>query len=120
MDIIRLNMSHGEHEAAANVIKAIRTLNRKLNSPIAVLLDTQGPEIRTGDLVDDLELHNGSKITISVRGSVDVEESSFHINYDDLIHAVDIGDRITVDNGIINVRGLVVQELADHLLQHKG
>jgi pyruvate kinase len=71
-----------------------------------VLLDTQGPEIRTGDITKELELKNGSVITISVRDSIDVEESSFHINYDDLMNTVDVGDRITVDNGIINLQVL--------------
>ena len=110
MDIVRLNMSHGDHESALSVIKAIRTLNRKLNSPIAILLDTQGPEIRTGDIADELELKNGSKITISVRDNVDVEASSIHINYDELIDTVDVGDRITVDNGIINLEVLKKNE----------
>lgn len=103
-------MSHGTHEASAAVIKSIKTLNRKLSSPVAVLLDTQGPEIRTGDLAVDLELKNGSRITISVRDSVDVEESSFHINYADLLNTVDVGDRITVDNGIINLEVLAKNE----------
>lgn len=106
MDVVRLNMSHGSHESAAGVIKFIKTLNRKLASPVAILLDTQGPEIRTGDLADDLELRNGSRITISVRDSVDVEQSSFNINYEDMLNTVDVGDRITVDNGIINLEVL--------------
>ena len=106
MDIVRLNMSHGQHEPSARVIKSIRTLNRKVSSPIAIMLDTQGPEIRTGDLATDLELHNGSRITISMRDSVNVEESSFHINYSDLMDTVGVGDRITVDNGIINLEVL--------------
>ena len=55
---------------------------------------------------NDLEMKNGSVITISVRDSIDVEESSFHINYDDLMNTVDVGDRITVDNGIINLQVL--------------
>ena len=110
MDVVRLNMSHGTHEAAASVIKSVRTLNRKLTTPIAVLLDTQGPEIRTGDIADELELKNGSRITISVRDSVDVEESSIHINYDELIDTVDVGDRITVDNGIINLEVMAKNE----------
>ena len=101
MDIVRLNMSHGDHESAARVIKHIKTLNRKVTYPIAILLDTQGPEIRTGDIANDLELKNGSVITISVRDS-EVEESSIHIHYAELIDAVEVGDRITVDNGIIN------------------
>ena len=56
MDIVRLNMSHGDHESAAKVIKSIKTLNRKISHPIAVLLDTQGPEIRTGDIAKELSL----------------------------------------------------------------
>ncbi|MDA0339563.1 MAG: pyruvate kinase [Proteobacteria bacterium] len=106
MDIVRLNMSHGDHASAAKVIKSIKTLNRKIDYPIAILLDTQGPEIRTGDLAKELELKNGSVITISVRDSIDVEASSIHIHYDDLINTVSVGDRITVDNGIINLQVL--------------
>jgi len=106
MNIVRLNMSHGDHESAEQVIKWIKTLNRKVNYPIAVLMDTQGPEIRTGDLADELELKNGSVITITVRDTKHVEESSFHIHYDDLIDTVSVGDRITVDNGIINLQVL--------------
>jgi pyruvate kinase len=106
MDIVRLNMSHGDHESAAQVIKSIKTLNRKLASPVAILMDTQGPEIRTGDLANELELKNGSVISITIRDSVDVEHSSFHIHYDDLINTVNVGDRITVDNGIINLEVL--------------
>ena len=106
MDVVRLNMSHGDHASAAKVIKAIKTLNRKIPYPIAVLLDTQGPEIRTGDLANELELRNGSIISISVRDAVDVESSSFHIHYDELIETVNVGDRITVDNGIINLQVL--------------
>jgi pyruvate kinase len=106
MDIVRLNMSHGDHESAAQVIKSIKTLNRKLASPVAILMDTQGPEIRTGDLANELELRNGSVISITIRDSVDVEHSSFHIHYDDLINTVNVGDRITVDNGIINLEVL--------------
>ncbi|MFN3238011.1 MAG: pyruvate kinase [Pseudomonadales bacterium] len=107
MDVVRLNMSHGTHESAARVIRSIKTLNRKITHPIAILLDTQGPEIRTGDLANELELKNGSEITISVRDNTDVEASSFHIHYDELIDTVSVGDRITVDNGIINLEVLV-------------
>jgi pyruvate kinase len=106
MDVARLNMSHSNHRSALQIIKHIRTLNRRLPSPVAILLDTQGPEIRTGDVASELELRTGSEITISVRDSVSVEESSIHINYEDLMDSVDVGDRITVDNGIINLEVL--------------
>ncbi len=106
MNVARLNMSHGDHESHAKVIKAIRTLNRKLHHPIAILLDTQGPEIRTGDIVDELHLRAGDTISVVARGEEDVEASSIRINYDDLINDVNVGDIITVDNGLINLEVL--------------
>jgi pyruvate kinase len=81
------------------------------------MMDTQGPEIRTGDLADELELKNGSIISITVRDQVDVESSSFHIHYDDLIEAVSVGDRITVDNGIINLE--VLDKQTDGIMKCK-
>ena len=114
MDIVRLNMSHGTHESHAKVIQHIKTLNKKVEFPIPILLDTQGPEIRTGDLSDDLNLQEGSIVSISARGPVDVEESSIHIDYADLLEAVNVGDKITVDNGLINFE---VLEKTGHLMQ---
>ena len=102
MNIVRLNMSHGTHESHAKVIQHIKTLNKKVEFPIPLLLDTQGPEIRTGDLPVDLNLQTGTIISISARGQVDVEESSIHIDYADLLETVNVGDKITVDNGLIN------------------
>jgi pyruvate kinase len=102
MNIVRLNMSHGTHESHAKVIQHVKTLNKKVEFPIPLLLDTQGPEIRTGDLPVDLNLQTGTIISISARGQVDVEESSIHIDYADLLETVNVGDKITVDNGLIN------------------
>ena len=102
MNIVRLNMSHGTHESHAKVIQHIKTLNKKVEFPIPIMLDTQGPEIRTGDLPIDLNLQTGTIISISARGPVDVEESSIHIDYADLLETVNVGDKITVDNGLIN------------------
>ena len=97
MNVVRLNMSHGDHESHARVIKAIRTLNRKVRYTVPVMLDTQGPEIRTGHLSAELDLREGQEITIVVRGAEHVEESSIQIDYADIINAVEVGDRITVE-----------------------
>lgn len=110
MNVARLNMSHGDHSSHANIIQSIHKLNTKLKHPIAILLDTQGPEIRTGDMVGDLHLNEGDVISIVARGAEDVESSSIHINYEDLINDVDVGDTITVDNGLINLEVLSKQE----------
>ncbi len=106
MNVARLNMSHGDHPSHERVIAALRQLNAKLPTPVAILLDTQGPEIRTGDLNQDLYLQEGEVISVSVRSGDNVEETSLQINYEDLLEAVNIGDRITVDNGLINLEVL--------------
>ena len=111
MNIARLNMSHGSLGWHGRVIKRIKTLNRKIKFPVAVLLDTQGPEIRTGHLAADLDLNKGSVISIVVRGESDSEETSIHIDYEDLISTVLPGDKITVDNGLINLEVLEKHEL---------
>ena len=110
MNIARLNMSHGDHDWHQRVIKHIRTLNRKIKFPVAIMLDTQGPEIRTGHLASDLDLKKGSVISIVVRGESDPEETSIHIDYDDLIRTVQAGDKITVDSGLINLEVLEKHE----------
>src|SRR5678809_721024 len=110
MNIARLNMSHGDHDSHAKVIQHIKTLNKKVRFPIPILLDTQGPAIRTGDLSNDLDLRQGDIVSVTTRGPMDVEESSIHIDYADLLEAVNIGDKITVDNGLINFEVLEKQE----------
>ena len=109
MNVVRLNMSHGDHKSHAKVIKAIKTLNQKVQFPIPVLLDTQGPEIRTGQLENSLDLKNGDLISVSVSPD-NVEERSIHIDYIDLVESVNVGDRITVDNGLINLEVLEKSE----------
>nr|NIN63076.1 pyruvate kinase [Gammaproteobacteria bacterium]NIT06905.1 pyruvate kinase [Gammaproteobacteria bacterium]NIT13936.1 pyruvate kinase [Candidatus Dadabacteria bacterium]NIT42420.1 pyruvate kinase [Gammaproteobacteria bacterium] len=113
MDVVRLNMSHGTHESHARVIKSVKNLNQKIKDAIPIILDTQGPEIRTGNLQNDLQLKEGDEISISVRPE-NVEQSSFHINYEDLINTVSEGEMITVDNGLINLQILRKEEGALH------
>jgi pyruvate kinase len=106
MNVVRLNMSHGTHESHARVISAIKHLNKTLPQPLAMLLDTQGPEIRTGTLRHDIELRDGDIVTVNVRSDAHVEETSFQIHYEDLLDTVEPGHRISVDNGLINLEVL--------------
>ena len=105
MNVARINMSHATHKSAKVIIDRINKINKeqKIQSgKIGILLDTQGPEIRTGDTELPLELNVGEEVTLTVRDEVDVETSSIKINYKDLIHSVSEGSRISVDNGLIN------------------
>jgi pyruvate kinase len=106
MNVVRLNMSHADHATAGQIVQWIKTLNRKVKYPVPIMLDTQGPEIRTGDLANALDLRTGDVIDLTVRDDVDVERRSIHVNYADLVDAMTVGDRITVDNGLINLEVL--------------
>ena len=75
------------------------------------MLDTQGPEILTGHLSSNLDLKKGSVISIVVREESDPEETSNHIDYDDLISNVQAGDKITVYSGLKNLKVLEKHEL---------
>lgn len=103
MNVARLNMSHGTHDSHAEVIKRIQSLNTKLKYPVAILLDTQGPEIRTGERDSNLNLTSGDIISVVARSSEDVEENSLMVNYENLITDMQVGDKLTVDNGLINL-----------------
>lgn len=108
MNIARLNMSHGDHESHGAMIRTIKKLNGELNHPIAILLDTQGPEIRTGEREDPLHLVPGQVITLTVSPEEDPEEHSVFVNYKDIVTDLKVGDRLTVDNGIINLEVLEI------------
>ncbi|MDA9331112.1 pyruvate kinase [Gammaproteobacteria bacterium] len=113
MNVARINMSHATHKSAKAVIDRIHKINNdeKLAfGKIGILLDTQGPEIRTGDTEVTLDLKVGDEVTLTVRDEVDVETSSIKINYKDLIKSVSKGSRITVDNGLINFEVLSKDE----------
>ncbi len=102
MNVVRLNMSHGTHEEHEKVIRSVKNVNQKIKDSIPILMDLEGPEIRTGTLDHDLQLKEGDIITVSV-GNEEAEISSFSINYEDLINTLNEGDMITVDSGLINL-----------------
>ncbi len=110
MNIARINMSHGAQESHLNIIKIIKGLNKRLNHPIAILMDLQGPEIRTGDLSDNIHLNVGDIFTFTVIPELNVEEKSVFVNYRDIIRDLKKGDKITVDNGLINLQVLEKNE----------
>ena len=110
MNVARLNFSHGNHASHGQAIQKIKGLNKKLNHPIAILLDTQGPEIRTGEIAGSLDLKVDEIFTFTVRPGLDPEEHSVHVNYADLARDLKAGDRITVDNGAINLQVLEIRD----------
>jgi pyruvate kinase len=113
MNIARLNMSHGDHESHGLVIKKLKNLSRELPHPIAILLDTQGPEIRTGEVSTELDLKIGEIFKFHIIPGIESEEKSIFVNYRDIVKDLNIGDKVTVDNGLINLK---VIEVTSHEL----
>ena len=109
MNVVRVNMSHASHDDLKETIKIVKKVNKLQHQkygPLGVLLDTQGPEIRTGESDEKLDLKVGEVINLSVRDNKDVETSSIQVNYSGIISSVKKGSKITIDNGLINFKVL--------------
>jgi len=104
MNIARLNISHGNYEWHRKVIKHIRTLNEKCQYSIAVMLDTKGSEVRSGDLKNELSLSKGDEFIFTVRREPEYPENTTEVSYDSFIDDVKVGDIILVDGGMISFK----------------
>jgi pyruvate kinase len=102
-DVFRLNMSHATHDWVRNIVPQIRTLAEKAGRAVALLLDTQGPAIRTGDLKANLTLKPGDILEFTVRGAKSKERYSVDVNYSGFAADVTVGNTILVDNGLIKL-----------------
>ena len=102
-DVFRFNMSHAQHGWVREVVRRIRSLERETKRPLAVLLDTQGPAIRTGAVSDDIKLKPGDIIELRLQGAPPKEEYSVDVNYNGLTRDVSVGDTVLVDSGVIQL-----------------
>src|SRR5213082_2874015 len=102
-DVFRLNMSHASHDWVREIVPRIRTLAQKADRPVALLLDTQGPAIRTGDLKANLHLKAGDILEFTVDGAKSKERYSVDVNYSGFADDVTVGNTILVDNGLIRL-----------------
>ena len=110
MDVARFNFSHGNHEEHKKRYLQLRQVAEETGIPVAALLDTKGPEIRTGILKDGkkITLKEGQEFTLTTEEVVG-DETMVHINYDGLNGDVKVGDRILIDDGLIELHVREVQ-----------
>ena len=108
MNVARFNFSHGSHEYHRSMIERVRSISKELSIPVAILLDTKGPEIRTGLLED------GKKVTVKTGDTLVVTaqptDDSFHgtsehisLDYLNLPSEVEKGSVILIDDGLIGL-----------------
>jgi pyruvate kinase len=106
MNVARLNMSHSSHEWVRRTVTHIREAATKRGVAVAIMMDTQGPAIRTGDLPNALDLTPGQKFTLTVRGETSEELHSVDVNYENFVNDITVGDVVLVDNGTIRMKVL--------------
>ena len=109
LSVARLNFSHGTHEQHAATVALVRSTAAELGRPVAILGDLQGPRIRIGDLAEPRHVADGEDIVL-VAGE-DAAAGQFPTTYEDLCHDLKVGDRILVDDGLIE---LVALEVGTH------
>lgn len=110
MNVARLNFSHGTHEEHLEKIKTIRKVRRKLNVPVAIMLDTKGPEIRTGNFdVDEVYLKPNDTFTLTTRDIIG-NSKIVSVSYKGLPNDVEVGSIIYIDDGLVQ---LEVTEIKD-------
>ncbi len=110
MNVARLNFSHGSHEEHQKKIDMIKKVRKDMNLPIAIMLDTKGPEYRVGEFKGGkAELTEGSKFTFTTEDIIG-DKTKCSVSYKNLMQDLKVGDTVLVNNGLLD---FVVDELTD-------
>ncbi|HCC22146.1 TPA: pyruvate kinase [Candidatus Uhrbacteria bacterium] len=103
MNVARLNFSHGSHSDHANLISSIRRMAEETQEPIAIIQDLQGPKVRVGDLPEDgITLEPGKQIILTT--DPDHGADRIGVTYDGLHGDVKLGDRLLLDDGLMDIK----------------
>lgn len=105
MDVARFNFSHGDHKEHKMRMDMLKQLREEEHSNTAILLDTKGPEIRTGVLKNGkkVSLQNGAVFTLTTK-QIEGDEQKVSISYTGLVDDVDKGTTILIDDGLIGLK----------------
>ncbi len=114
MNVVRLNLSHADYSFCMDVINKIKELNRELKMNVAIMLDTEGPEIRTGKFVNgEAQLLAGEMIKI-VKEEITGDKSAFSLTIPEVINSVKHNAKIKLDDGKIELK--VMEKTNDYLI----
>lgn len=104
LNAARLNFSHGSHEEHGKRIDLVKKLRDEMKKPVSIILDTKGPEIRTGNFKEGkVELLEGQDFIISTR-QLDGDNTICSVTYEKLHEDLKAGDTVLIDDGLIGLR----------------
>ncbi len=107
MNVARLNFSHGSYESHGRNLENIRTVERNLRIPLATMLDTKGPEIRTGSLKDGHPVHLVQGGTFSfIPEEIEGDATKVTISYPEICSELKTGQDVFIDDGTLQLRVL--------------
>lgn len=110
MNVARFNFSHGNYNEHLRRYNMLKTVRKKYHQPVAALLDTKGPEIRLGEFEEkQIYLKKGQQFILSVESCIGTNKKSF-ITYENLVNEVEIGKRILIDDGLVELEVLEKRE----------
>lgn len=101
MNVARLNFSHGVHSEHQEKIDLIKKVREKLNLPIAIMLDTKGPEYRIGTFKNGKVEVKAGDIFIFRHDDIEGDNTQCTVNYKNMANCLSIGDKILVNNGLV-------------------
>ena len=109
MNVARINFSHGDYKQHVEIIEKLKKAREKTKKPLAIMLDTKGPEIRTMKLEngDDVILEAGQEFAITTDQTVVGNNTKVAVTYPDFAKDLKAGDTVLLDDGLI---GLTVKE----------
>jgi len=126
VDVVRINFAHGSHDEHARTIEWTREASAHMKKPMAILADLGGPKIRIGALPEPLRLVEGTKVVLAPED--DAHGDEIPTTYPELAQDVAVGNRILLDDGLLELRVEALNGLRVHcrvirggiLKEHKG
>lgn len=113
INVARINFSHGDHKTHEATVNKIKQAREQLNAPLAIMLDTKGPEIRIKTFASgEVRLEKGQKFVLTP-DNVEGDENRVSITYKDLAKDINVGSKILIDDGLVELRVTNITENGD-------
>lgn len=109
MDVVRLNMAHGDYTISQKRIDLVKKVREDLNVPLAIMVDIKGPEIRTGQVDHPFEVNVGDKLILTGQ-KIAAHDNIVPVNYENIAEDVKVGGHVLLNDGVLD---LIITQIKD-------